>query len=78
MPSKWVDHDTRLGEDVSQTGVGTYNPETDEVVYKSYYQWVPFMLFFQGIMFYLPHMVFEAAEGKKVFNTVVFFFSMEN
>ena len=52
--------------DVAQTGVGPYKHGTDEVVFRAYYQWVPFMLFLQGIMFYVPHMIYEAAEEKKV------------
>ena len=66
MPAHWVDHDTQQGHHVSQTGVGPYNPGKDDVVYKAYYQWVPFMLFLQGIMFYIPHVLYQAAEEKKV------------
>ena len=46
--------------------MGPYNPEKDYVVYKAYYQWVPFMLFLQGIMFYIPHVVYRVAEERKV------------
>ena len=49
-----------------QAGVGAYNPHTDEVTYKAYYQWVPFVLFLQGIMFYVPHLIFKSWEGGKV------------
>ena len=66
VPKHWVDHDTELGNQVSQTGVGPYNPEKDYVVYKAYYQWVPFMLFLQGIMFYIPHVLYQVAEERKV------------
>jgi len=66
VPKAYVSDDVILGQHVSQTGVGPYNPATDEVVYKNYYQWVPFMLFLQGIMFYLPHIIFKMMEGKKV------------
>ena len=37
------------GYHVSDTGVGPYHPREDEVDVKAYYQWVPFMLFLQGI-----------------------------
>ena len=36
-----------LGEDNVALGVGSYNPQTDDVTYKAYYQWVPFVLFLQ-------------------------------
>ena len=66
IPKLYVDSETKLGNHVSQTGVGPYNPETDEIALKAYYQWVPFMLFLQCIMFYIPHIVYEIAEGHKV------------
>ena len=48
--------------------MGPYDPQdpTEEIVVKAYYQWVPFMLFLQAIMFYLPHIIFELAEGNKI------------
>jgi hypothetical protein len=71
VPAHWVDHDTQLGQHVSQTGVGPYNPEKYYVVYKAYYQWVPFVLFLQGIMFSIPHVLYQVAEDKKVINSFV-------
>merc|ERR1712032_529743 len=47
-------------------GVGEYNGRNDEVEYKSYYQWVPFVLFLQACLFYTPHALFKQAEGGKV------------
>merc|ERR1712107_54982 len=46
-------------------GVSTYNPQRDEVEYKAYYQWVPF-LFLQACIFYVPHALFKVCEGGKV------------
>ena len=37
-----------------------------QVEYKSYYQWVPFVLFFQAGLFYMPHALFKLSEGGKV------------
>ena len=37
-----------------------------QVEYKSYYQWVPFVLFLQACLFYTPHALFKLAEGGKV------------
>jgi len=64
----YVTHTDQLGNLVSQTGVGPYNPHdpNDEIERKLYYQWVPFVLFLQGVMFYVPHLIFKAFEGKKL------------
>jgi len=66
IPRHYVGKETLIGNHVSQTGVGPYNPDKDDVSVKAYYQWVPFMLFLQALMFYLPHIIYEMAEGKKV------------
>ena len=63
----------RVGNVISSAGVGPYNagrkedgsPIT-EVEVKAYYQWVPFMLFLQGVMFYVPHIIYKAVEGQKL------------
>ena len=46
--------------------MSTYNPQRDEVEYKAYYQWVPFVLFLQACIFYVPHALFKVCEGGKV------------
>lgn len=48
-------------------GVGPAQPGF-EPVYHSYYQWVPFMLFLQGILFYAPHWIWKQCEGGKIKN----------
>jgi len=68
IPRHYVGEETQIGNHVSQTGVGPYNPDKDDVSVKAYYQWVPFVLFLQAMMFYLPHIIYEMAEGKKVKN----------
>merc|ERR1712029_1025584 len=68
VPKHYRDFDTEVGWDVSQTGVGPYNPKTDYIEVKAYYQWVPFMLFLQGLMFYIPHLVYKTLEEEKVKN----------
>ena len=60
------DFDTQVGWDVSQTGVGPYKPGYNEIEVKAYYQWVPFVLFLQGLMFYIPHIIFKTVEEGKV------------
>ena len=37
-----------------------------ETEVKAYYQWVPFMLFLQAVMFYVPHIIYKAVEGHKL------------
>ncbi len=37
-----------------------------EQTYHAYYQWVPFVLFLQGILFYLPHHVWKTLEDRKL------------
>jgi len=68
VPRHYKDFNTQVGNDVSQTGVGPYNPYKDYIQVKAYYQWVPFMLFLQGLMFYIPHIIYKAAEKGKVKN----------
>ena len=51
-------------------GVGPHNPIKDETKYKAYYQWVPFVLFFQGVLFYIPHLLFKIWEGGKIKNVI--------
>ena len=40
-------------------GIGTHNPKTDERIYHAYYQWVPFVLMLQAMMFYFPHLLLK-------------------
>ena len=51
--------------DTLHPGVGAERPG-EEREYKAYYQWVPFVLFLQAVVFYTPHLLFKAAEGGKV------------
>lgn len=65
VPKHFVDFDTQIGSHVAETGVGPYHPD-DYIEIKKYYQWVPFMLFLQGIMFYIPHIIFKYFENGKI------------
>jgi hypothetical protein len=42
------------------------NEDKIKIRYHSYYQWVPFMLFFQAITFYVPHWIWKMWEGGKI------------
>lgn len=45
---------------------GLGNDTDEEKRVHSYYQWVPFMLFFQGLLFYIPHWIWKNWEEGKV------------
>jgi hypothetical protein len=46
------------------------SPEDGEK-HHAYYQWVPFVLFTQALMFYLPHVLWKKWEGGKIHNLVI-------
>ena len=61
----------QIGYNVAETGVGPYDSrDKNNVNTKAYYQWVPFMLFLQGCMFYIPHIIYKTFEGGKVKNYI--------
>jgi len=56
----------KMGGMGAYPGVGQDNGGERRV--HSYYQWVPFMLFFQGILFYMPHWLWKCWENGKMSN----------
>jgi hypothetical protein len=51
---------------VPHVGVGPYVENADAVKRHAYYQWVPFMLFLQALMFYAPHYCWRNREGGRM------------
>ncbi|XP_040564733.1 innexin inx2 [Lepeophtheirus salmonis] len=64
-------YNSRVGHDSLAPGVGSYNWDTGDESYRAYYQWVPFVLFFQAILFYIPHSLFKIWEGGKVTSIMI-------
>ena len=54
-----------VGIEVPYPGVDKYLPG-ERRVYHAYYQWVCFVLFFQAILFYVPHYMWKAFEGRRI------------
>ncbi len=54
-----------VGKDVAAPGVGPVR-EGDMVQYHKYYQWVCFVLFFQGLVFYVPRYLWKMWEAGKM------------
>lgn len=52
-----------VGTHVAHPGLGG---DYGEKKIHSYYQWVPFMLFFQGLLFYIPHWMWKQWEEGKI------------
>ncbi|RXG69468.1 Innexin-6 [Armadillidium vulgare] len=55
---------------IAYPGTGTYNEEDSEFVFHTYYLWVPFVLVFQGISFYLPYFLWKKFDGGVYFGVI--------
>lgn len=51
--------------EIPHPGVGPSSAK-DPVVHHAYYQWVPFVLFFQALLFYVPHFLWKKWEGGRL------------
>ena len=54
-----------IGTVFAHPGVGAEEKDHQKR-YHSYYQWVPFILFLQGVLFYLPHWLWKMYEGGRI------------
>lgn len=52
---------------IPHPGVGAYGTNSTDAIKKhAYYQWVPFVLFGQAIMFYITHLLWKKLEGGRI------------
>nr|CAH8699592.1 Innexin 4 [Procambarus virginalis]DAZ89883.1 TPA_exp: innexin4 [Procambarus virginalis] len=62
----WISSTFTINSTGQVMGFGTYNPKFHQRRFHAYYQWVPVVLFLQGCLFYLPHLIWKNWEGKQV------------
>lgn len=59
-----------VGKEVPYPGIDKHTPGQDKV-YHAYYQWVCFVLFLQGLMFYVPRYLWKNVEGHKIQKLII-------
>ncbi|XP_037086515.1 innexin inx3-like [Pollicipes pollicipes] len=64
---KYFGSANQIGDDkLSVIGIGPGHPEKDEKHHITYYQWVPVVLFLQGVSFYIPHWIWKMFEDHRI------------
>ncbi|XP_035222708.1 innexin inx2-like [Stegodyphus dumicola] len=61
-----------VGKEVPYPGVDKHTPGVKKI-YHAYYQWVCFVLFLQGLLFYVPRYLWKHVEGHKIQSLVMDF-----
>lgn len=64
----------RVGVDTAYHGIGpSYGPDGEslERIYHHYYQWIPFLLFAQGVMFIVPRFIWQTFENGRISNIIM-------
>lgn len=62
LPTAWH---KKIGDEIPYPGVDKYTPG-EKRIYHAYYQWVCFVLFLQGMMFYIPRYLWKMWEGGRI------------
>lgn len=60
--------DPVVGEDIAYPGVEQYKPmrsPPDEIIDHAYYQWVSIVIFFQGLAFYVTHILWKVSQDPR-------------
>ncbi|GAB6029067.1 hypothetical protein CHUAL_004852 [Chamberlinius hualienensis] len=62
--------DVKVGTDIAHPGIDK-STDMNERQYVTYYQWIPLVLLFQGILFKVPHILWKKLKHETIVNLVV-------
>ncbi len=57
---------TRYASNPGMPGVGLPSRGNEGIKYTTYYQWVPYVLFFQSLLFRMPYAIWKRVEGSRI------------